>query len=141
MDGWMFSGCSQKMYPSVGEFCDITAQKISVRTSYISSHKLLRSIFFQVETSSFSTVLIARNTTQKVAFNMMSSTNDSNIRKEESENTEPEPEPTAKSFEVDEENPSKISDDEEDTRTKGFVVTVAMAAALGGLIFGYGECQ
>ena len=49
------------------------------------------------------------------------------------------------SFMIDEEDPTTRSDDvkkegeepEEDLRTKGFVVIVAIAAALGGLIFGY----
>lgn len=52
------------------------------------------------------------------------------------------PDPTCKSFEIDEEDPSKTTTEEDaDTRTKGFVVIVAAAAALGGMIFGYGKCR
>jgi hypothetical protein len=67
----------------------------------------------------------------------MSTTNDPSIYKEGSESIESGP--TSNSFGIDEEDPSKNVDNQEDTRTKGFVVIVAIAAALGGLIFGYGE--
>ncbi|KAG7344367.1 sugar transporter [Nitzschia inconspicua] len=61
--------------------------------------------------------------------------NDPSIPKEGSVSTEQEP--TIKSLDIDEENPSKENGNEVDIRTKGFVVVVAIAAALGGLIFGY----
>jgi hypothetical protein len=69
----------------------------------------------------------------------LSNTNDLSIYKEDSESIE-SGSPTTNSFGVDEEDPAKdVGNDEAETaRTKKFVVIVAIAAALGGLVFGYG---